>query len=329
MSAGADLFGEFLARFAELKAATKDSPQRLVAFFDESLDVRSAAGNLEAFLVRNDFERTVFHGPRKQFAQVPAAFEREWQAFQHDWLPALNHVIMRLIEPDWSEQYDPAEKGPPKPVPLDPEIDDAFVPEYHEPASGIRLGLDVLNDMAQTGVGEPVVRNSARITLDILDYIENTVGFNLEAVLTRWRKLPIIFMPAHVSNRHGLTEKGSLLDLIDDAAKAYVSGAPAAAIAMCRAALEMVLKQHYLPRDCRYIGRDGKERDLPLGELIVLADARFEFVQERRIRPMVDRANAILHGYTRIQRVSEEEDQAILGFLKTVKFLIQRAPARP
>ena len=52
-------------------------------------------------------------------------------------------------------------------------------------------------------------------------------------------------MSALVANRYGASEKGSLLHLLDDAVRAYVSGAPAAAIALCRAALEMVLKRHY------------------------------------------------------------------------------------
>ena len=77
-------------------------------------------------------------------------------------------------------------------------------------------------------------------------------------------------MPAHVSNRYGASEKGSLSQLLDDAMRAYVFGAPCTAIVMCRAALEMVFKKHY--------GR-GQWENEPLENLIVLASRKYDFVQ--------------------------------------------------
>src|SRR5271163_1782448 len=79
------------------------------------------------------------------------------------------------------------------------------------------------------------------------------------------------------------------------------------------------LKQHY--------GR-GQWEDAPLGQLIVLANQRYHFVQEKRITPLVQKANRILHDYAKMNRFSDEDNRTILIFLKTVKFLIQRAPGR-
>ena len=90
-------------------------------------------------------------------------------------------------------------------------------------------------------------------------------------------------------------------------------------IPACRAALETVLKRHYGHRQWD---------DAKLGQLVVLASQRYDFVQERRITPLVQRANRILHNYPETQRLSDEDERTILMFLKTVKFLIQRAPAR-
>jgi hypothetical protein len=86
-------------------------------------------------------------------------------------------------------------------------------------------------------------------------------------------------MPAHVSNEHGLTEKGSLNDLLDDAVRAYVFGAPAAAIAMCRAALEMVLKRHY--------GQGQWDDVRGLDNLIVLASASDPSLSTRTVSSMI------------------------------------------
>jgi hypothetical protein len=96
-----------------------------------------------------------------------------------------------------------------------------------------------------------------------------------------------------------------------------VFGAPAAAIAMCRAALEMVLKRHY--------GR-GQWEDKRLGRLVVLASREYDFVQEEQITQLVQKTNRILHDYLQVYRLSDEDERIILNFLKTVKFLIQRAP---
>jgi hypothetical protein len=93
---------------------------------------------------------------------------------------------------------------------------------------------------------------------------------DIGSVFRRWRRLPVVFMPAHVSNRYGASEKGSLSHLLDDAMRAYVFGAPCTAIVMCRAALEMVFKKHY--------GR-GQWENEPLENLIVLASRKYDFVQ--------------------------------------------------
>jgi hypothetical protein len=55
-------------------------------------------------------------------------------------------------------------------------------------------------------------------------------------------------------------------------------------------------------------GSDGRERDRGLGELIILANERFDVVRRRPIRALVAQANAILHGYSRIVRLSADED---------------------
>jgi len=67
------------------------------------------------------------------------------------------------------------------------------------------------------------------------------IGIDINGIFRRWREVPPIFMPSPVSNKQG-EEKGSLNDLLDNAVRAYVCGAPAAAIAMCRAVLKMVVK---------------------------------------------------------------------------------------
>jgi hypothetical protein len=101
---------------------------------------------------------------------------------------------------------------------------------------------------------------------------------------------------------------------------------------MCRAALELVLKEHYFPKDHQYKDKDGKWRDKPQGELIALADERsrtdikFKHIQKGKIERISKKANEILHRYSRREKITGEDERDIINFLKTVKFLINRAP---
>jgi hypothetical protein len=74
----------------------------------------------------------------------------------------------------------------------------------------------------------------------------------------------------------------------------------------------MVFKGHY--------GR-GQWKDAKLGELVILASQRYNFVQANRITPLIQKANSIVHDYTKLDRLSDEDDRTILMFMK-----IQRAP---
>lgn len=125
-------------------------------------------------------------------------------------------------------------------------------------------------------------------------------------------------MPAHVSNRYGASDKGFLPHLLDDAVRAYVFGVPAAAFAMCRAAFEMVLKRHY---------GEG-EWEAPrekLAKIVALAEER-GFIKREEVRPLIDRADGILHRYAQEAALSGDDERTILIFLATLKSLIERAP---
>ena len=87
--------------------------------------------------------------------------------------------------------------------------------------------------------------------------------------------------------------------------------------AMCRAALEMVLKRHY--------GKDAWD-DLKLADIIALASRRYGSIPDRQLLRLNRDANKILHNYSARNRMSEKDERTILEFIGAVKFLIQRAP---
>lgn len=322
-------FEQFLLLFGQLKA-TAGTAARLTTFYAESAPIRRAVSALESFLMRSDFERRVFHG-RKQFKQVPSSFDDRWKEYKDCWQHALNHLkLVELVpmldfNPDSESQTENDNLDPP-----DPETDTNFDPMYHDGGAAIETGIEYLEqvyELQKDGEFEEDERaaNICRIGLDAFEYLKNTIRIDLSGVFQRWRRVPIIFMPAAVSNAHE-SEKGSLHDLLDDAIRAYVCGAPAAAMAMCRAALEQILKAHYLdPSDYTYKTKKNEEREKGLESLISLAEKRFEHIRKEKLSPRVRLANNIMHDYSRQRPLDPRDDHAIRDFLLTLKTLIEKA----
>jgi hypothetical protein len=141
---------------------------------------------------------------------------------------------------------------------------------------------------------------------------------DVRGVFERWQRVPVVLMPAHVANRYGASDKGSLPHLLDNAVRAYVFGAPAAAFAICRAAFEMILKRHYGEGEWE----NPKEK---LSKVIALAAER-GFIKREEITPLIERADGILHRYSQESVLSADDERTILIFLATLKSLIERAP---
>lgn len=312
MAARLSLFEEFVVLFNNLKSAVKDSPKRLVTFYSESKESSKAVKEFQNFLLETDFERRVFHGPEKLFVQTPPVFEIAWNDYQTRWAGALSHIELRpmLLDLGLHPSFDPdASPEDIEPGPPDPQYDNAFDPRSHDLAAAIELGVKRWDIEAEIGDDEWVV-NSCLVASDAYDYLVNTIRLDIGSAFARWRKVPVVFMPAHVSNRYGRSDSGSLPHLLDDAVRAYVFGAPAAAIAMCRAAYHMVKRNHY----------DHEQ----LQNAIILVSERFEYP----ISKLVKKADEIMHNYDNRKRLSADDDRIIVNFLATVKFFIEHAPRR-
>ena len=162
--------------------------------------------------------------------------------------------------------------------------------------------------------------NTWKMGIQAFEYLEGTIGLDIDRVFDRWNQVPSIFVPKHVSDRHGLTEKGSLYELLNDAIRAFVTGAPAASNAMCRAALEMVLRDYYV--------RGSSDDNSNLHDVIDLAVLRYDFLSAKKLHSLRMDANRILHAYNSAAPLSEEDERKLLSFLKDLKFYIERAPER-
>lgn len=211
----------------------------------------------------------------KPFNRIRGASLREWSspfratfdaetrrggARRSRWEPAITHAFFidflgKAVPYDVHNSYEifePVRYLEPEP---DPDDDEHFYPGHHDGWSALKLGIDywrsecnAYSERVQSGDYDDydkLTANRCRIALDAFDYLTSVIGIDIDAIFKRWREVPAIFMPPAISNKHA-SEKGSLNDLLDNAVRAYVCGAPAAAIAMCRSVLEMVVKDHYL-----------------------------------------------------------------------------------
>lgn len=303
MAAGLSLSEEFIALFNNLKEASGNSPERLAVFYKDSKAVHDALHALHAFLARTDLERRVFHGQKKIVILRAAGFEDAWSEYDSKWrfrteapgeveaeiydwddpeLPVIDRVTrvtvrdivkLKQIEPEPSTR----QREPEAP---DPEVEDSFDPLRHDGRAAINLGIDELQHVSTSGLheGRPT-GNACNIALGAFYYLEDTIGLDIGGVFRRWRRVPVVFKLAHVSNRYGASDKSSLLHLLDDAVRAYVFGAPAAAIAMCRTALERVLKRHY--------GR-GQWDDEKLVDLIDRASCKYPKIVQKKDQSISD-----------------------------------------
>jgi hypothetical protein len=128
-------------------------------------------------------------------------------------------------------------------------------------------------------------------------------------------------IPRHVSRRHGAAEPLSLLTLLQQAQEAFIYGVPFAAIALIRAILEVLSKEHYCAT-----GTD-------LSELINTARLP-QTVPPARLHRLRTLANNILHfkksSFTN-ERTSDSAaiEREIISHLSSLQTLIEQAPQSP
>jgi hypothetical protein len=308
----------FLTEFERLNAATGNAPKMLSTFDQTTDEIRSAARRMHDYLDGSVGQREMFHSADKVIVRAPEQFENSWNEFKQFWQPRINYLAMCEYEPDWPRDSEEhlkiyAASG----VILD-DGDDEFLPGFHDGPAAIRQALDYLRN-----------HDECRAGLAALKYLVDTVGLDLAAIMERWEKVPHVFMPKHVADQQQMNNSGPLTDLFDDASRAYVCGATAAAFAMCRALLETVLKQSYLLGEFAEEDESGRKPNISLGGpdgLVERASRRHRsiHIEKDRIKRLIHISNGILHGNS---LTALDAEANILHFFKILKTLIQNAPA--
>lgn len=307
-------FNEFNRLFRELEGRSGNDASRIEMLVKNSADARRVVGSL--YFWENAFETERANG---RFLRAPRWFIERYKLYKETLANEVNRVYGRLsFHALLSEAND--------------EVDGIPAAEILNPGGRprIRTASSAKPDNAAEAVDAMVqwiweVEEGLREGVEAYDWFTEKVGIDFAKIEERWQKLPRTLIP---TRREGTTGEGApeaLIALLDDATKAYVFGLPAAAIAMCRAVLERVLKEFYLPEEER---RKENGKPMMLGELLPLAEKRYEHIRRLDLKSYVAKANKVMHRYEG-GRVSEDELEAVRQFLETTKTLIEHAPQTP
>ncbi len=152
----------------------------------------------------------------------------------------------------------------------------------------------------------------------VLEFLELT-GLDLFAARTRLAVRPDILVPEHISKKLNNQEQFALYELLQQALNAFVFGSPAAAIALLRSVVELVLSEHYGSR-----GRD-------LQELIDNAKGLPKNTRSDTLHKIRRAANQMLHySVADVGAVSamrgEIAVENVFSFTKVVRDLIEGSP---
>ncbi|OYZ14129.1 MAG: hypothetical protein B7Y35_10075 [Sphingomonadales bacterium 28-64-96] len=310
MKSGLD--GErFLAAFARLKAAVSDDPGQLAAAAEGNPDLQSLCDELaqlvKGFEAVEDWSRFAFSH------NIPVAAAEARREYEERWRSAVTDVANREVNAMFADMLadlladvhldDDGGTAPPYDALKydmgawqDEAADEAARIERIIDYAFDRLSLDDDGDL-------PWLESS----LEAWNRLVKACGLNIEGALWRRRALPHVLVPSHVAKHYGKS-KASLYRRLDQAGKAFVFGAPLAALALQRAVIEEVLATHWG-------AEKGKVQDANLPELAW--DAR-----ATRLKRL---ANEALHGDPETLR-PEQLDRAIIENFGLLRLLIEKAP---
>lgn len=320
ISLSVKFFNDFERKFRELEQRCSNDVTRIESLVKNSEETRRLVGSL--YFWEHKFEAEL--GKRRLLQNVPIWFIDLYSSYKQRFGPEVQRVYGRLsllaLVDDEVDGIPATEishpDGPPTPDEHGPNgVSGWFV--QGDGAEAMASMIDRLWNMYNLSDHAEDLRTG----LDAWEWFTETVGLDLVGIEDRWNKLPRAMLPSHFNQGPTVNSSDSLKELLDDATGAYVFGFPAAAIAMCRAVCEKVLKEFYF-----YDSKPDKRKRL--GELAKLAEKRYEHVKKMELRRYIDSANKVMHEYQSGQ-LSEDRLDIIREFLEVAKELIEQAPSSP
>ena len=310
-------FEKFLILFTRLRKETNNSPTNLKWLMTEKpqltglcYDLDICYGEILLFLSKKNTKHTV----------APDIFSRNWDDYETNWKEVVKEAAVPESERVKSELLAYLRQAEEKAVTEGKRRED-FLKEFMKeiyPEVGATFNPLVDDPVALINDIKYAIYDSIVSELDFFDdktvgawfFFEKTIGIDYSAIYSRWRSAPELFIPAHTLRR----DITPIVELYNEAVRAYVFGLTVASVAMCRALLEYVFKRHY--------DVQGKN----LENIISIAEAKHEHLRGLTLQNMRRLGNRALHNY---ENRAEDLDQTVVNFLVTLRQVVTNIPPRP
>ncbi len=337
----------FLLRFNELKRRTRNDPERIPWLWKQSKQLRKIGEDV--YTLHGDIERALARSP-KLVGPVPPGFERAFKDYRERYAEKVLHAkfsidtdkLLELIKASKAQTEDDQEESEERFPKYEVDEDgvtwitkqgesekrfliEEFYPEddaYEKFVGVLEYARDRVESAKMGGIDDPGLMNLLSRGVGAWDFYRDPIGVDMEGIARRWKQVPHFFIPRHVLDRYGRSERGSLSHLLNDAIRAYVFGVPTAAIVMCRTVYEEFVKKHLGLE----IQKNKKGYYPPLHKIIILAEKKFEWIGPLELGPKVEYVNGILHAYDRSTKITAADEKNILDYLTTVNTLMEKAP---
>ena len=300
----------FLAAFGKLKLAVDDDPANLEASWPDSEELQALCDEL-AHLVRG-FEVVEEWSSLAFTDNVSAASARARREYDDRWRAVISKVANRvlalllaeLLGDDFAGGADESDATEATPQDLlSDEIAD-WKDSATEETGQINQIIEYVFQLRE--MDDDYDREWIDASLTAWDRLVVS-GLDIAGTLWRRRALPHVLVPVHVAKHYGAS-RASLYRRLHQAGKAFVFGAPLAALALQRAVIEEVLVRHWG-------SGKGWVRDANLPHL----------AWEARADRLKRLANDALHGDP--EKLNPDElDRSIIENFLLLRLLIEHAP---
>ena len=276
--------------------------------------------------------RETFGGRRKIVEYVPSSFKEAWSDYLKRWSSFVDYYVDNmkgvdelLISPPQVYTDEMLPRGETRFVyPLhkpNPECEAEFDPAIHDGRNIYEMAETLLANRVEDDPAFADYGSAASgIACDYLYFLRTDLRMDFAGIERRWRMVPLFLRPRHVVE-YDLAAQLSLYSNLENAVTAFIFGAVKAASALCRATLEMVLRDFYAPNP---VPRH-------LNEVIKSASRDHELIRlnKDQIYRFKDMADAALHKQDTgkvTDAVKREKDVAL--FMELLAILIECAPAK-